>query len=207
MGVDAQGAVQLPLPLRWKAAMGKKDFFVSAANIEAVRFLDDWSSWAVPVALLIGPSGAGKSHLAKIFVRRANARLIDGADHLAREEELFHAWNDATETRRPLLLTARSTPADWGVALPDLRSRLMATPQVRIGAPDDPLLLAVFGKLWRDRGVRVSPDVARYVIARIERSFEMLARVVDEMDRISLAGQRPITIPVVREALGIRTDA
>lgn len=181
--------------------MGQKDFFVSAANMAAVRFLDNWTGWELPVALLVGTPGAGKTHLASIFARRANARLIDDADHMTQEEELFHAWNDAVESRRPLLLTARSTPADWGVMLPDLRSRLLATPQVRIEAPDDPLLMAVFDKLWRDRGVVAPGNVARYVVARIERSFEMIGRAVDLIDRAAMAQKRSISIPLVRDAL------
>ena len=42
---------QMVLPLRWRAAQGQKDFFVSDANSEAVAFLDGWSTWPVPAAL------------------------------------------------------------------------------------------------------------------------------------------------------------
>ncbi|MFA7440440.1 MAG: DnaA/Hda family protein [Sphingomonadaceae bacterium] len=197
----AADEIQLPLPLRWKAAQGQKDFFVSTANVDAVRYLDSWAAWPLPVALLIGPPGAGKSHLAAIFSRRANARLIDDADRVLQEEELFHAWNDAVESRRPLLLTARSAPGDWNLLLPDLLSRLAATPQARIGAPDDALLAAVFDKLWRDRGITVPPDVRRYVLTRIERSFEAVGKAVERLDQAALAGQRPLSIPLARETL------
>jgi chromosomal replication initiation ATPase DnaA len=192
---------QYALPLRWKSAQGQKDFYVSSANEAAVRFLDSWGTWPVPVALLVGPPGAGKSHLAAIFARRANARLWDDADRAASEEALFHAWNAAAEERRPLLMTARSVPADWNLALPDLRSRLMATACVRIGAPDDALLHEVFMKQWRDRGIAAPAEVASYVLSRIERSFEAVQRAVDLLDRAALAGQRPLTVPLAREAL------
>lgn len=194
------GGTQLPLPLGWKAAQGQKDFFVSAANAEAVRFLDGWATWPVPVALLVGPPGSGKSHLGAIFARRSNARLLDDADTIA-EEALFHAWNDAVESRRPLLLTARSAPADWHIALPDLRSRLAATPLVRIGLPDDALLAHVFTKLWRDRGITPPPELAPYVLKRIPRSFEALGAAVAALDAASLAGQRPLSVPLARVAL------
>jgi chromosomal replication initiation ATPase DnaA len=98
-------------------------------------------------------------------------------------------------------MTARSEPGDWGIALADLRSRLAATPRVAIGAPDDALLAAVFAKLWRDRGVEPDPDLARYLLSRIERSFESLGRAVDLIDRAALAAQRAPTIPLAREAL------
>lgn len=192
---------QLPLPLAWKAARGRKDFYVSAANEEAVRFLDGWGLWPVPVALLIGPEGSGKSHLAGIFARRANARLWDDADRAQNEEELFHAWNAALNERRPLLLTARSAPLDWGLSLADLRSRLLATPQMRIGPPDDALLAALFVKLWRDRGVQVAPEVGAYVLKRIERSFAAVQEFVDALDEAALATGRLPSIPLAREVL------
>lgn len=196
-------ATQLPLPLAWKAAQGAKDFYVSAANAAAVRFLDGWAGWPLPVALLVGPRACGKTHLATLFARRANARLWEDADLAGREEELFHAWNAALDERRPLLLTARTAPGDWNMLLADLKSRLAATPMVRIGPPDDRLLEALFLKLWRDRGVDVPADVARYVLARVERSFAGIAAAVDRIDDAALAGRRPVTVPLARAALGL----
>ncbi|TPE58584.1 chromosomal replication initiator DnaA [Sandaracinobacter neustonicus] len=190
---------QMVLPLRWRAAQGQKDFFVSDANAEAVTFLDGWSTWPVPAALLIGPAGSGKSHLAAIFARRSNARLWDDADRISNEEALFHAWNAAMDERRPLLMTARSMPADWNLTLADLKSRLAATPRVQIRSPDDALLEAVFLKQWRDRGVEAPADVTRYVLSRIERSFEGIARTVEALDKAAMSQQRPLSIPLARE--------
>jgi chromosomal replication initiation ATPase DnaA len=195
------GLLQLALPLSWKAAEGRADFLVSAANRDAVRFLDSWATWALPVALLVGPPGSGKTHLSRIFARRANARVLDDADRGEREELLFHAWNEAVEARRPLLLTARSVPEDWGLTLPDLKSRLAATPRVRIGPPDEALLLGVFVKLWRDRGLEPPAELGSYVLSRIERSFAAVNRAVALLDAASLAGKRPLSVALAREAL------
>lgn len=192
---------QMVLPLRWKAAQGQKDFYVSEANSDAVTFLDGWSTWPIPAALLVGPAGSGKTHLAAIFAKRANARLWDDVDRAASEESLFHAWNEAMDERRPLLMTARSLPRDWNLGLADLKSRLGATPRVFIHSPDDALLQAVFLKQWRDRGIDAPADVCRYVLSRIERSFESVARAVDIIDHAALAAQKSLSIPLAREAL------
>ncbi len=196
---DAGARRQMVLPLRWRAAQGQKDFFVSDANRDAVAFLDCWAQWPIPAALLIGPAGSGKTHLAAIFARRSYARLWDDADRTPSEEALFHAWNAAMDERRPLLMTARSAPADWNLGLADLKSRLAATPRVFIRSPDDGLLEAVFAKQWRDRGIEAPAEFTQYVLSRMERSFEGLQRTVEALDRAALAAQRPLSIPLARE--------
>lgn len=195
---------QLPLPLAYRSADGESDFFVSQANAAAVDWLDQWRDWPVPCALLLGPPGSGKSHLARIFARRSGARVADDADTMD-AEVLFHRWNAAT-AQSPLLLTATRPPRAWSHGLADLASRLAATPQLRIDAPDDALLAALLAKQFRDHGLRVSGEVADYVLARIERSFDAIARVVAQLDAAALAAGRPITIPLARSVLMAQGD-
>ncbi|MGL4541955.1 MAG: chromosomal replication initiator DnaA, partial [Polymorphobacter sp.] len=176
---------QLPLPLAYRSADGEGDFFVSAANAAAVDWLDQWPAWPLPCALIIGPPASGKSHLARIFARRTGAEVADDAD-TAEPEALFHRWNAATPAV-PLLMTATRPPRDWPRQLADLGSRLAATPQLRIAAPDDALLAALLAKQFRDLGLRVPPDVFDYVMARTERSFDGVAAVVARLDAAALA--------------------
>lgn len=196
---------QFALPLAYKAADGERDFFVSDANSDAVAYLDRWPEWPRPVAALLGPAAAGKSHLARIFARQHGAEVVDDLDRAVDDEALFHAWNRAS-AERPLLLVARTPPPAWPVTLPDLKSRLAATPQVAIRAPDDALLAAVMAKQFRDRGLKVAPDVVAYVLARIERSFAKVGEAVDRLDAAALAQGRAITVPLAREALAEQLD-
>ncbi len=192
---------QLPLPLAYLPATGVADFVDAAANADAVRWLD-----ASPPArtLLVGPAGSGKTHLGTLFAARHGATLIDDADRGPPQEALFHAWNAAT-IAAPVLFTVRTWPRAW-VTLPDLASRLAATPTLVIGPPDDALLARLVVKQFADRGVRVSSEVVAYVVVRIERSFAAVAATVAALDAAALAAGREVTVPLARGVLDGQGD-
>lgn len=196
---------QIALPLAYRSADGEADFYVSEANVEAVQWLDRWPDWPGRTLVIVGPRGAGKSHLSRIFARRFGdgVRIFDNADERRDETAIFHAWNTAQSGGAGLLLLARTPPTVWDIRLPDLRSRLLASGLVDIGPPDDALLAEVAAKRFRDRGVLVSPSVINYMVLRIERSFAAAEAAVAAVDAAAMAGQRPVTVPLVRQALRI----
>ena len=179
--------------------MGEADFLVSDANRDAVRWLEGWRDWPQPQAVLVGPPVSGKTHLAGVFAGRSGARVIDDAD-AADPEAVFHAWNAATAAA-PLLLCSRLAPPQWPHRLPDLASRLAATPLLIIRDPDDALLAAVLAKQFADRGLRLAPEVAAYVLARVERSFASLTATVTALDTAALDAGRAVTVPVARAVI------
>ena len=191
---------QIALPLNWPVADKEEDFLLSECNRNAFDHLRRWSLWPVMATLLTGPRKSGRSLLGRIFVRKTGGRLFDDAQ-AHQEEALFHAWNDAQARRRPLLIVADRPPPGWAVALPDLRSRLAATPQVEIGPPDDILLGELVLKLLGDRGIAAPPDLADYLVPRIERSYVAVLAIVDILDQAMLAHHRRMTIPLARQVL------
>ena len=226
-------AEQLTFQLPVRTAQGRGDFFVSGANALAVQRLDDTSTWTNGKLALIGPEGAGKSHLAHVWTK-ANGGLpvtnvsalpscdipdIDGPvaievqDHLfpasAKEEEaLFHFHNHMTAQRHPILFVARTPPARWDIALPDLKSRMLATDIVQIEAPDDALLSAMLVKLFTDRQIQITPDLIPWLITHSERSFAAINHLVAALDAAALAEKRAITRPLARRVLDkLDTDA
>jgi chromosomal replication initiation ATPase DnaA len=178
----------------------EEDFLLADANRVAFDHLTRWSLWPVMATLVTGPRKSGRSLLGRIFVRKTGGRLFDDAeDH--DEEALFHAWNDAQARRKPLLIVADRPPPQWKVALPDLRSRLAATPHVEIGPPDDALIGQLIIKLLGDRGIAAPLELADFLVPRIERDYVSVMRIVDILDRVMLSHHRRMTVPLARRAL------
>ena len=191
---------QIALPLNWPVADSDEDFLISETNRAAFEHLKRWSLWPVMATILTGPRKSGRSLLGRIFARKTGGRLFDNAEEHD-EETLFHAWNQAQQIRRPLIIVADAPPPLWEVTLPDLRSRLAATPNVEIGRPDDALLAGLIVKLLGDRGVHAPAEVADYIVPRIERSYVAVQQVVEILDHANLSHHRRMTVAMVRRSL------
>jgi hypothetical protein len=190
----------MALPLGWPADEQREDFIVADSNAAAVRHLDHWGIWPVMATILSGPRKSGRSLLGRLFARRSGGRLIDDADRRP-EEELFHAWNEAQASRRPLLLIVDAPPPAWRVLLPDLRSRLGATPAVALGDPDDRLAAALIEKLLAQRNLSAGTELVSWLVPRIERSHVGIIRAVDALDQAALARRARLSVRLAREVL------
>lgn len=207
-----QLAFDLPgAPIRRSRA----DFFTSPANQQALAAIDAWQDWPGRKMLLVGPEGAGKTHLARIWAEIAGATLIEAAalaatdlaflarapvvvedaqliaGNVAAETALFHLHNLAAPAHH-LLITAMTPPRDWGLALPDLQSRLQAAALTTLAPPDDALLSAVLIKLFADRQIIVSPQLITYLVNRMDRSIAAAQDIVERLDAVALALGRPV---------------
>jgi chromosomal replication initiation ATPase DnaA len=215
---------QLPLDLGHRPALGRADFLVAPCNEAAVAWLDRWPDWPAPALTLYGPAGSGKTHLGRVWQARAKARLIDAAalatDRVpemlgtagsailddadrAAEAPLLHLYNLLAERRGHLLVIARQAPARWTIALPDLRSRLVAAPAIAVMPPDEALIAALLVKLFADRQLAVGDDVVAYLALHLERSFGAAQEAVATLDAAALAQHRRITVPLARKTLGL----
>lgn len=199
---------QLALPLAWPADERGGEFLISESNELAAQQLERWGAWPVMAALLIGPRKSGRSLLSRIFAAQSGGTIIDDAERHA-ETAIFHAWNAAQTSRKPLLIIADSAPPIWAVALPDLRSRLAATPVLRIAAPDDALMQALFERDFARRGLDARPELIQWLLTRIERSHIAIARTVDSLDQALMQHRKRLSIPFARATLeqaGLITD-
>lgn len=217
---------QLTFDLAANAALSRADFFVSPANALALQSIDAWEQWPGRKLLLVGPEGSGKTHLAQIWAASAGAVIVaatdlgttnlgaladsrvvvEDADRIGpAEDALFHLHNLVTP-KGALLLTAATPPRDWGLALPDLASRMQATPIARLDPPDDALLSAVLIKLFADRQIAVPANLIPYLVSRMPRSIGAARGLVTELDARALALGRPITRHLAADVLDT-TDA
>jgi chromosomal replication initiation ATPase DnaA len=218
---------QLPLDLGHRPALGRADFLIAPCNAAAVAWLDRWPDWPAPALALFGPPASGKTHLASVFAARSGARriapealatervpallgdaaaaILDEAERAA-EEPLLHLYNLLAERRGHLLVIARAAPARWSIALPDLRSRVVAAPAVAVAPPDEALIGALLVKLFADRQLSVGEDLVAYLALHLERSFEAAQRAVAALDAASLAEHRRITVPLARRVLRLEAE-
>lgn len=215
--------LQMSFELPHDEALGREDFLRGPANEAALSLIDQWPNWPSLWVLLAGPVGAGKSHLARIWQESSHARIItldelnrsdptelvksgavvvEDADGKERDDTaLFHLLNAAKEAGAYVLMTARSWPESWGVALPDLASRLRLTTPIELNEPDDVLLRVVLVKLFADRQLSVEPAIIDYIILRMERSLATALKLVDRLDREAMAQSRSITRPFAADIL------
>ncbi|MBD8547351.1 HdaA/DnaA family protein [Sphingomonas sp. CFBP 8760] len=191
---------QMALPLGWPADPRDDAFLVTPSNAQAVQLLERWGNWPVRTAILTGPRRSGRSLLARIFAAKSGGMIVDDAERVD-ETDLFHLWNRAQEERRPFVIVADQPPPIWAVTLPDLRTRLAASPHGELHPPDDALAIALLDRLFARRGLDARSDLIEWLVARIERSHLAIERVVDALDQGSLERHRRLTIPLARITL------
>ena len=192
-------ADQIALPLDWPQAADERRFILSDANREAFDHFRRWSMWPVRATILTGPRRSGRSLLARGFIARVAGRLFDDAERHD-EEELFHAWNQAQESGRPLVMVVGDSEA-WEVRLPDLRTRLAVTPVARIHQPDDALFAGLIELLFADRGLHIPREALSFIAGRVHRDYLTAEKVVEAVDRFAIAERARLTLPTVRRAL------
>ena len=195
-----KAADQIALPLDWPQVGEQQRFILSEANRAAFEHFRNWSMWPVKATILTGPRRSGRSLLARAFIARVGGRLFDQAE-AHDEEELFHAWNQAQETGRAMVMITDGE-APWPVNLPDLRTRLAVTPVTRIAEPDDVLFAGLINLLFADRGLHIPTEAVKFITQRVHRDYVTAERVVEAIDRHAFAERARLTLPTIRRALG-----
>lgn len=117
------------------------------------------------------------------------------------EQALFHLYNGVRDAGGCLQVAAAAAPAQGSIALADLRSRLSHAPVYQLQALDDAGKLVVLQQRAARRGFELPDDTAQYLLSRYQRDMHSLCNLLDVLDTASLAAQRKLTIPFVRNVL------
>ena len=117
------------------------------------------------------------------------------------EHALFGFYNRAREWGCRLLVAARGAPRTLSVDLADLRSRLSWGVVYQLSPADDEQKQAILQFRAGRRGLALSDEVARFIVTRASRDLEQLLALLDQLDKASLARQRALSIPFVKQTL------
>ena len=131
---------------------------------------------------------------------------LDGLDVIAgnREDEvaLFDVHNRARAAGVTLMYAARDIPDAIGLGLPDLRSRLGQCTRITLAPLDEEGRRDVLRQRAQRRGLVLEDAALDWLLRRVGRDLGGLTALLDRLDRASLAAQRRVTVPFLRQTLG-----
>ena len=195
---------QLPLEIS-PAPEPAFDNFLPGANGEALASVRELAQGRLreAVVYLWGEAGSGRSHLLRAAAR-ANPSLVVADDVEAldpdAQQALFNAINAAREGRAPVLAAGSAPPAQLAMR-DDLRTRLAWGLVYQLKPLGDAEKAQHLRAAAARRGLALPDEVVGYLLARLPRDLPSLNALLDRLDRHSLARQRPLTVPLVREVL------
>jgi chromosomal replication initiation ATPase DnaA len=200
-----------------KPGLAIDDFFVSTSNKKAYNFILNKKIDNKKI-LLIGPNKSGKTHLGKIWQKNNNAVsyennfeiilnykkniFIDDFLKNINEEKIFHLINHCSINKLTILLTSKKEVFEHNFLLKDLVSRLKTFNLLRIDLPDDDLIINLIIKLLHDKQIIIkNEEIFHYILKRIERSYEEIFLLIENIDKLSLKKKRELTIPLIKKLL------
>jgi len=198
--------------------------FVAGRNGPALEALRGALSGETSFVFLWGAAGSGKTHLLRAFVEAAQARFpaayFDSGnadfplaaklravaiDDVARLDEtaqiaLFDLCNSLRAFGGILVASGDAPPAQLGLR-PDLRSRLASGIVFQVHPLADAEKSAALREHAARRGMALEEDLIGYLLAHFRRDMGTQTAALDALDRYSLERKRPVTLPLLKEAL------
>ncbi|MGD8483959.1 MAG: DnaA regulatory inactivator Hda [Thioalkalispiraceae bacterium] len=117
------------------------------------------------------------------------------------ETALFHLFNRLRDQGVRLIISASAAPAQLGIQLPDLVTRLAWGAVYQLQPLDDDGKRVALQQRATQRGLELPDEVVQYVLKRSARDMSSLFELLDKLDAASLAAQRKLTIPFVKPFL------
>ena len=115
------------------------------------------------------------------------------------ETGLLHLYNRIRDNGGRLRVTGNAAPAELGLALRDFSSRLSWGLIFQLHPLDDENKLRALQLRASSRGMDLPEEVGRYLLNHWSRDTSKLFELLQRLDIGSLAQQRKLTIPFVRD--------
>lgn len=130
---------------------------------------------------------------------------LDGIDAAAGDADwsaaIFRLYTLMQDLGGRLCVASTQPPAGVLFQLPDLRSRLLAGSVHQLHELDDGGQLAALKLRAAQRGLELPEEAASYLVHRVPRDMHTLCAVFDRLDEASLAAQRRLTVPFLKDVL------
>jgi len=149
--------------------------------------------------------------------QEAAIRSLGGSDLLAlddigaiagsaqAEHALFDLYNRCKVEKSTLLFAAGAPPAQLGIGLPDLVSRLSSCTQATLKPLDDAARREAVRRRAQARGLDLDEAVLDWLFAHTARDLGSQTELLERIDRAALAAQRRVTVPFLRNLLDAKT--
>ncbi|MGD8782869.1 MAG: DnaA regulatory inactivator Hda [Thioalkalispiraceae bacterium] len=220
-------AYQIPLNIKLNEA-ATFDNYITTGNEQLVALLNSDE----PFVYYWSRQATGKTHLAQALCHsQANSiylplqeleqwqpEIFEGlesfdliclddveqlAGKLEWEEALFDLFNRLRDTGKKLRISAHDAPKKIGIQLPDLVSRLTWGVTIQVQELADEDKVTALSLRARQRGFDLPDEVAAYLLKHCPRDMQNLFVILDRLDDASLQAQRKLTIPFLKECLGL----
>ncbi|MFI4954636.1 MAG: DnaA regulatory inactivator Hda [Gammaproteobacteria bacterium] len=119
------------------------------------------------------------------------------------EQGLFALYQLALETKAHILWSADAPPPRLAIKLKDLQSRLAASLVLEVQPLTDAEKLIALQQRAHSRGLELPDNVGNYLLTHCTRHMGDLLANLDKLDRAALIAQRALTVPFVKQVLGI----
>ena len=123
------------------------------------------------------------------------------AGHTDWEHGLFAFYNSHRQNNHKLLLAADCPPKYLPYALPDLKTRMAWGLTLKIQPLQDEQIIEALSFKARYLGFDIPPKVGQFLLSHYVHDLPSLWLLLEKIDRATLAAQRKLTIPFLKQIL------
>ena len=224
---------QLALPLKLQDYAVFESFLPAGNETLVAYLSSLVASQGEPGCWLFGAKATGKSHLLQAVCERVGDRAqyvpiaqfsaggaaildglgnrpfvcLDDIDRIAGNAEwelaLFQLFNVLADNQHTVICAAQVPPRECGFRLADLASRCARLATFQVTTLGEAQRIDALRLRARHRGLELPDETASFLLSRSRRDMQSLYELLDRLDSESLRAKRRLTVPFVREVLGL----